>query len=229
MNRPAVVRVKICCIASVEEAWMAIRHGASAIGLISEMPSGPGMIPEEQITEIAASLPLAVGSFLLTSLTDVSEIIAQQRRCRTNAIQLCNPLHTGTYEELKALLPGISIAQVIHVTGREAVDEARRVGPRVDGIVLDSRIVGGSGRAPQLGGTGQTHDWTISRQICEEVDVPVFLAGGLRPDNVAEAIRVVCPYAIDVCTGVRTGGKLDESKLAAFLARISHQPRREAL
>jgi phosphoribosylanthranilate isomerase len=220
MTRSGFTRIKICCIASIEEAWMAIRHGASAVGLISEMPSGPGVISEDRITEITAALPPAVGSFLLTSKQDVPEIISQQRSCRTNTVQLCNPLRTGTLEELAAFLPGVSIVQVIHVTGEKSVEEARAVAGDVDGILLDSRIDGTPCGAPQLGGTGETHDWAISRRIVEDVDVPVFLAGGLRPDNVAEAIRTVRPFGVDVCTGVRTEGNLDESKLRSFIEAV---------
>jgi len=215
---PTITRVKICCIASVEEAWMAIRHGACAVGLVSEMPSGPGVIPEQKIAEIATVLPPAVGSFLLTSKRDASAIIAQQRRCGVNTVQVCDRLEVGAYEQLRASMPGVSIVQVVHVVGEDAVEGARQVAPYVNGILLDS----GDPSLPrkELGGTGRTHNWAISRQIVEQVGVPIFLAGGLNPDNVAEAIRVVRPYAVDVCTGVRTGGKLDEVKLAAFFEAV---------
>lgn len=213
-----VTRVKICCIASLEEAWTAIRYGASAVGLVSEMPSGPGVIPEELIAEIAARLPPAVGSFLLTSRQDAAEIIAQQCRCRTNTIQLCDRLRPGAYEGLRAAMPGIALVQVVHVTGEEAIEYAREVVPHVDGVLLDSGRP--RGRVKELGGTGRTHNWDISRRIREAVDVPVFLAGGLRPENVAEAIRVVRPFGADVCTGVRTDGRLDEAKLAAFFEQV---------
>jgi len=71
-----------------------------------------------------------------------------------------------------------------------------------------------------LGGTGRTHDWNVSREIVKEVTVPVFLAGGLRSDNVADAVRTVGPFGVDVCTGVRTNGELDEVKLRAFFAAV---------
>jgi len=100
----------------------------------------------------------------------------------------------------------------------EALEYARRVAPHVDGILLDSGELGG--RVKELGGTGRTHGWEISRRIRGAVDVPVFLAGGLRLDNVAKAIRVVRPFGVDVCTGVRTNGRLDEAKLAAFFEQV---------
>jgi len=213
-----VTRIKICCIASVAEAWTAIDHGASAVGLVSEMPSGPGVIPESLIAEIAAALPPSVGSFLLTSRQDAAAIIAQQRRCRVNSVQICDRLTSGTYRDLRDALPGIAIVQVVHVRDEGAVEEAPRMAPHVDCILLDS----GSAALPtkELGGTGRTHDWAVSREIRDRVDVPVFLAGGLTPENVAEAIRVVGPFGVDVCTGVRTDGRLDEAKLRAFVAAV---------
>jgi phosphoribosylanthranilate isomerase len=211
-------RVKICCIASIEEAWMAIEAGASAIGLVSAMPSGPGPIPEELIAEIAATVPPGVSSFLLTCLQDVDGIIDQQRRLRVNTIQICDRLTRGSYRELREALPGVSLVQVVHVTGPEAVEEAMSVAPHVDAVLLDS---GNQSLAvKELGGTGRTHDWNLSRQIREAIGVPMFLAGGLNPSNVAAAIREVQPFGVDVCSGLRTNGVLDAQKLSAFIRAI---------
>ena len=104
------------------------------------------------------------------------------------------------------------------MTGEESLDEARQLAPEVDAILLDSG--NRSGPVKELGGTGRTHDWEISRRIRSEVGIPLFLAGGLRDSNVADAIRAVRPYAVDVCSGVRTQGHLDETKLAAFFERV---------
>jgi phosphoribosylanthranilate isomerase len=207
-------RIKICCIQSREEAWMAIEHGASALGLVSAMPSGPGDLPEERIAEIADAVPPAIGTFLLTSLRSTDEIIAQQRRCRTNTIQICDTLTTGSYRDLRRALPGIALVQVVHVVDESSIREAVAVAGEVDALLLDS----GRPSLPvkELGGTGRTHDWQISRKIREAVDVPVFLAGGLTPGNAATAVQAVGPFALDVCSGVRTAGKLDEGKLKAF-------------
>jgi len=218
MDATTKPRVKICCIASVAEAWMAIEHGASAIGLVSAMPSGPGPIAEELIAEIAAPVPPGVASFLLTCKQDVASIIDQQRRTRVNTIQICDRLVDGTYEDLRQALPGISLVQVIHVTGPEAVHEALAISSHVDAILLDSGNQ--SLRVKELGGTGRTHDWALSRAIRESVEVPVYLAGGLKPENVAEAIRAVGPFGVDVCSGLRTDGRLDEVKLKSFFAAI---------
>ena len=221
MNAFLKPRVKICCIASVEEADLAIRYGASALGLVSSMPSGPGVIEEELIAEIAARVPPPIATFLLTSLQDTASIIEQQRRLKTNTLQIVDRLEQGSYEDLRRALPGVSIVQVIHVTGEESIEEAVTVARSVDAILLDS---GNQKLAvKELGGTGRTHDWTISRRIREAVGVPIFLAGGLKPDNVAEAVRDVGPFGLDICSGVRTGGKLDEDKLARFFEAVDNR------
>lgn len=211
-------RVKICCIASIDEAWLAIRHGASALGLVSEMPSGPGPIPEAHIATIAAAVPPPIATFLLTSKQDPVEIIAQQRRCGASTLQLVDEIAPGGHRELRRALPGIRLVQVIHVQDEGAIDEAVMIAPEVDALLLDS------GRpklaVKELGGTGRTHDWEISRRLREAVSVPVFLAGGLHPGNVAEAVRRVGPWGVDLCSGVRTEGRLDEGKLAAFFGSL---------
>jgi phosphoribosylanthranilate isomerase len=213
------VRFKICCIASVEEAATAVRHGASAVGLVSAMPSGPGPIPEPLIAEIAPTVPPGAATFLLTCLDNPEAIIAQQRRCRANTLQLVDRLPAGGHRRLREALPGIGIVQVVHVNGPDAIDEARSVAADVDAILLDS----GDQRlaVKLLGGTGRTHDWAVSRRIVEAVGVPVWLAGGLNPANVADAVRAVGPFGVDVCSGVRTDGRLDEAKLRAFVAALS--------
>ncbi len=218
MERTRVPRVKICCIGSIAEARMAIELGASALGLVSAMPSGPGVIDEEHIAEIAATIPPPIASFLLTSQQNVPAIVTQQRRCRTNCIQLCDSVTSGSLADLKAALPGISIIQVIHVTGQESVDEAVAVAASVDAILLDSGNP--SLAVKELGGTGRRHDWSLSRRIRERVPVPIFLAGGLKPENVGEAIREVGPFGLDLCSGVRTEGKLDREKLSRFFEAV---------
>jgi phosphoribosylanthranilate isomerase len=218
MEATRTPRVKICCIASVEEAALAVEMGASALGLVSHMPSGPGVISDELIANIAATVPPSIGTFLLTSRQSVDEIVAQQRFCRTNTIQICDHLTRGTHRELKDALPGISIVQVVHVTGPESVDEAAAVAPNVDAILLDS----GNQRlaVKELGGTGRRHDWTLSRKIRESIGIPIFLAGGITPENVAQAIHEVAPFGLDLCSGVRTSGKLDAEKLKRFFGAV---------
>jgi phosphoribosylanthranilate isomerase len=214
----ATPRVKICCISTLEEAWIAINHGASALGLVSEMPSGPGVIHESLIAEIVRRIPPFVSSVLLTSKRSPSMIIEQHRRCGTNAIQICDDLDPDGIDEVSSALPGINLIKVIHVHGEGSIEEAKTVSPYVNGILLDSGSKEGS--VVELGGTGRTHNWEISRRIVEAVEAPVILAGGLNPGNVSEAIRLVKPYAVDVCSGVRTGGSLDSDKLQSFISQV---------
>ena len=211
-------RVKICCIASVEEATLAVRYGASAVGLVSEMPSGPGPIPEERIREIASQIPPGVSRFLLTCKRNAVDIIDQQRRTAVDTIQLCDRVTDGAYAELRKGMPGVRIVQVIHITGSESVDQALAIADDVDALLLDSGDPHAEVR--ELGGTGRVHDWVISRKIREAVRIPVFLAGGLNAHNVTEAMQRVRPYGIDVCSGMRTAGRLDERLLDAFFEAI---------
>lgn len=211
-------RVKICCISSVDEMKLAVRYGASAIGLVGEMPSGPGVISEDLIEEIATQTPPGVSTFLLTSNQNVDEIIAQQKRCKTNTIQIVDDLIEGTHKDLKNALPGISIMQVVHVNDESSVKEAMKISKEVDAILLDSGNQ--KLKVKVLGGTGKIHDWKLSKRIVETVETPVFLAGGLNPDNVKTAIESVRPYGLDLCSGVRTNGELDEEKLRMFFEQL---------
>lgn len=224
VSRP---RVKICCIQDVAEAWTAIEHGASALGLVSAMPSGPGVISEQTIEQIGAVTPPSISSFLLTSLRDPSSIIDQQRRLRPNTLQLCDQIETAHYQILREALPGVALVQVVHVLGDGSVEEALTVAPHVDAILLDSGNP--SAAVKQLGGTGRRHDWGVSRRIREAVSVPVFLAGGLNAGNVGQAVRQVAPFGVDVCSGVRTQERLDPDKLASFFAAVAGAERNERI
>ena len=194
--------------------------GASALGLVSEMPGsvGVGVIPEERIAKIADGVPPGIATVLLTSRTDVQGIIEQQRRCRVNTVQLVDAVPPGTHEIVRAALPGVKIIQVVHVMGAKAVETALEVSPVVDALLLDSGNP--TLQVKELGGTGRVHDWDVSRQIVEAVQCPVFLAGGLNSSNVAQAYTTVRPYGLDACSGLRTEGRLDEGKLAAYCRAV---------
>ncbi|MCC6676718.1 MAG: phosphoribosylanthranilate isomerase [Phycisphaerales bacterium] len=211
-------KLKVCCIASIEEMRLAIAHGADAIGLVARMPSGPGPIPDELITEIAARIPSGIDSFLLTSRTAPDEVVDHVMRCGTNTVQLVDAVNPATYPALRRAAPHIRIVQVIHVQSPDSLEEARIAAEHADMLLLDSGRP--SAAIKELGGTGRVHDWAISRRIVETVDRPVFLAGGLSPANAAEALRRVAPYGLDICSGVRTAGRLDPAKLAALRAAI---------
>ncbi len=209
-----MVKVKICCIQSIKEAKLAVKYGASALGLVSEMPSGPGVISEDLIVEIAKQVPVDISTFLLTSKTNYEEIITQHKKCNTTHIQLVDNVEIDVYKKLRLELPDVKIVQVIHVTGEESIGEAVSVSDFVDLILLDS---GNQKLAvKELGGTGRTHDWSISKKIVERINVPLFLAGGINSSNVSAAINEVKPYGIDLCSGVRTNNKLYEKLLKEF-------------
>jgi len=207
-------RVKICCIANEQEAAQAISFGASAIGLVGEMPSGPGPISDEEIYRIAKTVPPPVATFLLTSEQTARGIIDHHHRTRTNTIQIVDDRQDREYQAIRAELPTVKLVQVIHVVGDRSVDEAVELAEQVDAILLDS---GNPTLAvKELGGTGRRHDWSLSRRIVETCGKPVFLAGGLNAANVREAIETVQPFGLDLCSGVRTEGRLDIEKLEAF-------------
>ena len=212
-------RLKICCISSRAEASLAIEVGASAIGLVSAMPSGPGVIPENLITELAALAPVGVAAVLLTSLGTADVLIEQQRRCRADVLQLCEVVPHDDLKRLRDALPGTRLMHVVHVGGEDSIAEAEAVAPLVDALLLDTGARVGAVR--ELGGTGRTHDWAISARIVAATDRPTFLAGGLHAGNVGEAIATVRPYGIDVCSGVRTAGALDPERVRAFTAAIN--------
>lgn len=216
----ARTRFKVCCITGPEEVETAVQAGASAVGLVSSMPSGPGVLPDERIAEIARQVPPGVDSFLLTSLQDPDAIIAQHRHARTSTLQLVDRLPNGAHAHLRRALPGIRLVQVIHVVGDEALDEAAAVAGEVDAVLLDSGNP--ELETKELGGTGRRHDWAVSARIREKLDIPVFLAGGLNPDNAAEAVATVQPFGLDVCTGVRTESfALDGTRLDRFAAALA--------
>lgn len=211
-------RVKICCIANEQEAADAISFGASAIGLVGEMPSGPGPIADEEIFAIAQTVPPPIATFLLTSQQTAEGIVAHHHRTKTNTIQIVDELIGREYAAIRDELPHIKLVQVIHVTGDESVDEAAELAGHFDAILLDS---GNPTLAvKELGGTGRRHDWRLSRKIVETCGKPVFLAGGLNAENVREAIDTVRPFGLDLCSGVRTEGKLDLRKLEAFFESV---------
>jgi phosphoribosylanthranilate isomerase len=209
------IRIKICCISSIEKAKTAIEAGADAIGLVAKMPSGPGPIPDELIRQIVQSVPPLIGAFLLTSETSADEIIKHHHRTNTNTIQIVDLLSVGTYSQIREALPSVKLVQVIHVIDSNSVDLAVRLSNSVDALLLDSGNP--NLKIKELGGTGRVHNWNLSRQIRDNAKCPIILAGGLKHENVRQAIEEVQPFAIDVCSGVRTNGVLDKNKLICFV------------
>jgi phosphoribosylanthranilate isomerase len=215
------IRIKICCISTIDEAKLAIGSGADAIGLVAKMPSGPGPIPDELIRQIAQSVPPLIGTFLLTSETSAEEIIRHHKRTHTDTIQIVDLLSVGTYSQIREALPSVKIVQVIHVIDSNSVEMAVRISDNVDALLLDSGNP--NLKIKELGGTGRVHNWNLSRQIRDNAKCPIILAGGLRPENVRYAIEEVQPFAIDVCSGVRTNGALDKNKLSRFVKNARNE------
>jgi len=209
-------RVKICCISSPEEAQLAIAYGADALGLVGPMPSGPGIIDDALIRQITKTVPPPIATFLLTSETDAQAIILHHRNVQTTTIQIVDELKSGMYTDLRQALPAVKLVQVVHVENESALDYSLQIEKHIDAILLDS----GKPASGILGGTGNTHNWSISRQIVEQVKVPVFLAGGLQAENARRAIEEVKPFGLDLCSGVRTNGQLDPGKLEAFFKQV---------
>jgi phosphoribosylanthranilate isomerase len=211
-------RVKICCIASPDEGRLAWSAGADVLGLVSAMPSGPGPIEEAEIAAIVGVVPPGVGTMLLTCRTDGAGIVAQLRRTGAGIVQLVDEVPLATYKVVRDLAPNVKLVQVIHVTGPAALDDALALAPHVDALLLDSGNP--SLAVKELGGTGRVHDWATSARIRRASPVPVWLAGGLSAGNVAEAVRTVRPFGVDVCSGVRTDGRLDPAKVRAFVRAV---------
>lgn len=208
-------RIKVCCIASLREARFAIQAGADALGLVGEMPSGPGSIDDRLISEIAAGAPPPISTFLLTAETTADGIATHVRRTAPSTVQVVSHIAPAEAARLAELIPGVRRVQVIHVEGADALSLISIYAPHVHAFLLDSGRPGAE--TPELGGTGRTHDWAVSADFVRASPLPVFLAGGLNAGNVADAIRQVRPFGLDLCSGVRTAGDLDEGKLIAFV------------
>lgn len=211
LNRP---KIKICCISSIEEAVLAVNAGADAIGLVGNMPSGPGIISDELIAHITQQIPPPIATFLLTSERKAADILAHHQSVQTNTIQIVDSLLEMDYALIRKTAPAVKIVQVIHVRNEKQIEEALEIEPWVDAILLDSGNP--DMKIKTLGGTGNTHDWKLSRKIREAVKKPVFLAGGINENNVEQAMAEVDPYGIDLCSSVRTKGYLDPLKLDNF-------------
>lgn len=213
------VRIKVCCIASVEEARVAVDAGVDAIGLVGRMPSGPGPIADALIAEVQRAVPPPVMPFLLTSETEGAAIAAHVVRTGVPTVQIVDDEVTaGARREVRAAAAWVRIVQVVHVRDGASVARALACAEGADALLLDSGNPGAAVR--ELGGTGRVHDWAVSREIVARSPVPVFLAGGLKPGNVGEAIAAVGPYGVDVCSGVRTQGRLVAARVRAFVDAV---------
>ncbi|NNF22858.1 MAG: phosphoribosylanthranilate isomerase [Saprospiraceae bacterium] len=213
-----MIRVKVCCIKSNDEADLAIHCGAYALGLVGPMPSGPGPISPEEAGIICSYVSGKVNTFYLTSKIELNEIVNEYNLVKSSHLQLTDSTTTETRKALKIQFPNLMIVQVVHVSGEGTLTKAKTFEKESDFLLLDS---GAPGKAvKELGGTGRIHNWEISKQIVRNARIPVFLAGGLNASNVKDAINHVNPYGLDLCSGIRTEDKLDKRKIKFFFSQI---------
>jgi phosphoribosylanthranilate isomerase len=217
------VRAKLCGIRSENDLRIALAAGADAIGFISGTTHfSEDALDAERAAELSRLAPPFVTRVLVTHLEEASAILELADRVGVDAIQVHGLVTTETVRDVRKHAAGRKIVKAVHVTGPEAVDAARRIASDCDAVLLDSRT------ADRLGGTGRTHDWSVSATIAEtlhDLGCPVILAGGLRPDNVADAIDRVRPFAVDVNSGVETaGGDKQADACATFVAAAHRTP-----
>lgn len=192
-----MTRVKICGVRSLDEARAVVEAGADALGFHIALEHSKCPIGEATASSIIAHMPPFVASVIVTTALDSKELIRIARATGANTLQLQGEVSADTIRAVKAVFPYFKVYAVVHVFGTDAIEAAKKI-EGADAIILDSADKTSGAR----GGTGKTHDWNVSRAVVESVSLPVILAGGLTPENVAEAIHVVRPYAVDVETGV---------------------------
>lgn len=211
-------RIKICCMASVEEARICAEMGVDLVGLVGPMPSGAGIITAEKCREISESAAAWLTPVLLTSSETAEAIHSDVEDASVRAVQLVRHVDPGVHRALAMSLPQVRRFQVIHVEDGSALDLIDVYAGLADAFLLDS----GKPSSQELGGTGRVHDWEISAEFVRRSPLPVFLAGGLKPENVAKAMNTVKPFGLDICSGVRTPeDRLDPVKLRAFMDAVA--------
>lgn len=211
------IRTKLCCIQDARELQHAVAAGADALGFVGQGLSGPEVIDDDAaIASLVAQVPPPVDPWLLTRETDPIALVTQVTTTGVKTVQLCDRVTASTAAALRAAVPGVRLVQVIHVAGPETLEDARDAAQHADALLLDS----GAPAEGAWGGTGRTHDWSVSAAVVEATDRPVILAGGLRPDNVGEAIATVRPWMVDLCSGIRRDGVLDPALAGAFVAAV---------
>ena len=212
---PVVPFIKICGLRDQAEATLAWRAGATALGfLVGLTHLAADAVDDAQAARIVQQLPIEVEAVMVTHLTDAAEIARRGQNIGVRTIQVHGALPVAGLGDLRRMLPAVRLIKAVHITGEAALEDALSYASVVDALLLDSRT------ADRLGGTGRTHDWSISRRIVAAVaPLPVYLAGGLTPDNVAGAVRAVAPAGVDVNSGVEdAAGNKDPRRMRAFVA-----------
>ena len=211
-------QIKVCCIASREEARQAVEAGANLVGLIAAHEGVSTGLTDALWSQTVGWVPSGMGRVLLTPFLTAGEIVAHAERVGARIIQICDHVDPEVHSSIREIKPDLHLIQVVHVTGVDSVNLACELATFSDAILLDSGQPGAD--FSELGGTGRTHDWGISRSIVDAVSVPVWLAGGLCSENVQQAIQTVRPHGVDLCSGVRTDGRLDPDKLRQFMSAV---------
>jgi len=193
---------------------MAAGAGTDLLGLVGPMPGGPGVLTLDEARAIAPVVPPPARAILLTSSETAEGIVADAAHAGVTAVQVVR--HIAAREARALGASRLHYVQVIHVEDAGALDLIDIYGTRCDAFLLDS----GHPASGELGGTGRVHDWAVSAEFCRRAPRPVFLAGGLAPGNVADAVARVRPAGVDICSGLRRNGKLDPGLLAAFMAAL---------
>jgi phosphoribosylanthranilate isomerase len=207
-------------MASPSEVRAAAVAGADGVGVVGPMPSGPGPVDDETARKVTAAAPPGVTAFLLTQEVTLEGVVRHVRATGAPVVQIVRPVDPQLHVDLREAMPALKIVQVVHVEDETALELARGYSLTADALLLDSGNPNAGEGIETLGGTGRVHDWRISRQIVSVVEKPVYLAGGLTAANVADAIALVRPFGVDLCSGVRTIGKLDLKKLTSFFVAV---------
>jgi phosphoribosylanthranilate isomerase len=209
-----VVRVKVCGITTEADAWAAIELGVDALGfLVGLLHESEDALSAHDAGKIVAGLPPFIGTTLVTHRADPADVLDLLGHVRPQVVQLHGAYPPGRIPTLRDAFPATRVIKTVHVDGEASIAAAVEAARYADGVLLDSRT------PTRIGGTGLTHDWSSSRRIRDTLaPTPVILAGGLTPDNVADAIERVQPYAVDVNSGVSLRrGKKSPPLIAAFV------------
>jgi len=213
-----MTRAKICGIRDPGARDAAVASGADAVGFVVEIPRSRRSIGRKEAKSLIRGLPPFVSSVVVVEPKSAAEAASIALDTGADVLQVNGTLVVEDLSTLREMVAARLVATVPAVPG--ALEEARRIAGVADALLVDSQEGG------KLGGTGAVHDWNLSADLVEAVGAPVILAGGLSPENVAEAIRAVGPYAVDVSTGVETEGRKDPAKIAAFLREVRCCPPR---
>lgn len=206
-----MTKVKVCGIMSEDELISAVMAGADALGFVVEIEDSRHSLSAGEAADLISKVPVYTKSVAVIAPRDVNSAVQLAEKTRADVLQLHGKMAPRDLAELKSRVHQKLVAALAADAG---VAEAKRYGMVADAILLDSMVDG------KLGGTGKVHDWDLSREIVRNLRLPVILAGGLNPENVAQAIEKVRPYAVDVSSGLESAGKKDPEKIKSFVMEV---------